>query len=217
MLNECKNILEQLTERYPALNSSFDEIWQAFLIIKECYESGGKLLICGNGGSCADSQHIVGELMKCFTLKRKALKKDRQKLKELFDDEGDFIADRLEKGLPAIAIDSMPVIATAFNNDVDPIMTYAQLTYNYGCEKDVLLGISTSGNSANINYAFKVAKAIGVKSIGLTGANGGKFNENCDYVIHTPADITHEIQEYHLPIYHALCIMIETYFFSNID
>ncbi|WP_277668751.1 SIS domain-containing protein [Caproiciproducens galactitolivorans] len=217
MENRVLNALNTLNQRYPALEVCRDEILNAFEIVKDSYENGGKLMICGNGGSCADSQHIVGELMKSFTIKRNTTPKDREALISLYGEDGQFMADRLEKGLPAISLESMAGISTAFNNDVEPVLVYAQLAYNCGKAGDVLLGISTSGNSKNVNYALKLAKAMGIKTIGLTGQNGGVFNYSCDCVIHAPSLVTYQIQEYHLPIYHALCIMLEEHFFGNAE
>jgi len=185
-----------------------DDIVLAFNIICESYKAGGKLLLCGNGGSAADCEHIVGELMKGFRLKRH--------VKFIGDTEG--VADiipKLQGALPAISLTGHPSLATAFQNDVDPYMVFAQLVYGYGCKGDALLGISTSGNAENVCNALKIAKVSGIKTIGLTGSLGGNFKDLCDVCICVPAVETYLIQEMHLPVYHALCAMLELEFFSE--
>lgn len=205
--------IDNMIARYPQLRVCYKEIYRVYKTICNSFETGHKLLICGNGGSCADSQHIVGELMKSFMIPRNMLEEDRRRLIEVYGDNGVIMSEKLEKGLPAISIDSMPVISSAISNDIDSDYVYAQVLYNYGIEGDVLLGISTSGNAVNVNHALKLAKILGIKTVGLTGNNGGKMNKVCDEVIHAPSDVTYEIQEYHISIYHTLCIMVEKYFF----
>lgn len=207
--------IDKLIARYPRLDVCAEDIYRVYEVLCNCFVTGHKLLICGNGGSCADSQHIVGELMKKFMISRNMLEEDRLRLIEVYGDDGAVMSKKLERGLPAISIDSIPVISSAICNDIDSDYVYAQILYNYGVEGDVLLGISTSGNAVNVNHALKLAKIIGVKTVGLTGKNGGKINELCDEVIRAPADITHEIQEYHIAIYHTLCIMVEKFFFCE--
>lgn len=208
---EYKDI-DVLIERYPQLSVCNKEIHNVYEILKLGYESGHKLLICGNGGSCADSQHIVGELMKSFTIRRHISVEDKKSLIGLYGTEGEKMADYLEKGLPAISIDSIPVVSTAFSNDVNAEYVYAQILYNYGEEGDMLLAISTSGNSVNVINAIKLAKMMGIRTIGLTGEAGGRLSGLCDEVIHAPAKCSYQIQEYHVPIYHTLCMMLEKYF-----
>ncbi len=204
--------IDDLIVRYPPLSVCNKEIHNVYEIIKEGFESGHKLLICGNGGSCADSQHIVGELMKSFAIRRHISIEDKRRLISLYGTEGEKMADYLEKGLPAISLDTIPVVATAFSNDVSAEYVYAQILYNYGEKGDVLLAISTSGNSVNVINAIKLAKMMGIRTVGLTGESGGRLSGLCDEAIHAPAKCSYQIQEYHVPIYHTLCIMLEKYF-----
>ncbi|WP_369293239.1 D-sedoheptulose-7-phosphate isomerase [Clostridium boliviensis] len=205
--------LEELVIRYPVLASVKAEIKEAYEILENCYENGGKLLIAGNGGSCADAEHIVGELMKGFVKRRSVSQEFAQKLLEADPVRGKELADKLQGGLPAIALTGHPGLSTAFLNDVDGNLIYAQQTYGYGKKGDVLLGISTSGNSQNIMYAMAAARAIGMKTIGLTGRDGGQLKETADTAIVVPEKETFKIQELHLPVYHALCLMLEERFF----
>jgi D-sedoheptulose 7-phosphate isomerase len=170
------------------------------------FASGGKLLVCGNGGSAADADHIVGELMKGFYKKRSLPAEEASKLGEY--------ARYLQGALPAIALTQHAALSTAFLNDVNPEMGFAQQVYGYGRDGDVLLGISTSGNSKNVCNAVRVAMNLGIKTIGLTGRKGGRLSEISDVCIGVPADITADIQELHLPIYHTLCAMLEELFFD---
>jgi D-sedoheptulose 7-phosphate isomerase len=210
---EPMNYLEELLTRYPVLTSVKDEIKEAYEILENCYENGGKLLIAGNGGSCADAEHIVGELMKGFVKSRAVSTEFAQKLSEADPVRGKELADKLQGGLPAIALTGHPGLSTAYLNDVDGSLIYAQQTYGYGKEGDVLLGISTSGNSKNIMYAMTAARALNMKTIGLTGRDGGQLKETADVSIVVPEKETFKIQELHLPVYHALCLMLEERFF----
>ena len=207
------NYLERLVERYPALDGMKDTIEEAFQIMKASYENGGKLLVCGNGGSASDSDHIVGELMKGFVKKRQVPQEFASALKAVDEEKGAELAKKLQGGLPAIALSGHPGLSTAYLNDVDGDLVYAQQTYGYGRINDVLLGISTSGNSKNVDYAVIAAKAIGMKVIGLTGKDGGRLGKSADAAIIVPEQETYKIQELHLPIYHALCLMLEERFF----
>lgn len=207
--------IRELTESYPQLKKCSKAILEAFNIIKNSYNGGGKLLICGNGGSAADSEHIVGELMKGFNKKRPVSEDIRSKMESLYGEEGLHISDNLQGALPAISLVSQTALLTAYSNDIAPDMIFAQQVFGYGREDDVLLGLSTSGNSANVINAFKVAKTIGMKTIGLTGGNGGKMKDICDVTIVVPGNTTPVIQESHLPVYHALCSMLEEEFFKN--
>lgn len=198
--------LERLMERYPQLQSMKDAIENAYNIMKEAYENGGKLLICGNGGSAADSDHIVGELMKGFYLPRKLKTEEKEKYGAL--------GEALQGALPAIALTQHGALSTAFLNDVDPSMVFAQQVYGYGKPGDVFVGLSTSGNSINVVNAAKIAGAKGLKVVTLTGRGGGRLREFSDVCLMAPSDITPDIQEYHLPVYHALCAMLEEAFFS---
>lgn len=211
-MNEMAH-LEELMDRYPQLKTVREPILEAYEILKECFQSGHKLLVAGNGGSAADSEHIVGELMKGF-VKRRAVPEAMAKELEAADPEaGKELAAKLQGGLPAIALTGHPGLSTAFLNDVDGAMVYAQQVYGYGEEGDVLLGISTSGNAANVYYAVVTAKAKGMKVIGLTGKDGGKLGQHGDAAIIVPEQETFKIQELHLPVYHTLCLMLEEYFF----
>ena len=210
---EPMNYLEELLTRYPVLISVKDDIKEAYEILENCYKNGGKLLIAGNGGSCADAEHIVGELMKGFVKPRAVSAEFGEKLSKADPVRGRELADKLQGGLPAIALTGHPGLSTAYLNDVDGNLIYAQQTYGYGKEGDVLLGISTSGNSKNIMYAMTAAKAIGMKTIGLTGKDGGELKQTADVSIVVPEKETFKIQELHLPVYHALCLMLEERFF----
>lgn len=207
--------LNRLIERYPVLEAISEDIFKAYEITAESYRNNGKLLACGNGGSAADSDHIVGELMKGFMKKRLISKEEHEIIKSTAGDEkGRYIADHLQGALPAIALTQHAALSTAFLNDVAPDMIFAQQVYGYGVKGDVLIGLSTSGNSGNVVNAVMVAKAKGLKTIGLTGQGGGKLAELCDVAIKVPAAITPDIQELHLPIYHTLCCMLEEEFFQ---
>ncbi len=205
--------LEELIERYPVLASVKEEINKSYEILEACYANGGKLLVAGNGGSCADSEHIVGELMKGFVKRREVPDEFARKLKNVDPERGAMLADKLQGGLPAIALTGHAGLSTAFLNDVDGDLIFAQQTYGYGRPGDVLLGISTSGNSKNVMYAMTAAKAIGMKTIGLAGKDGGELKKAADVAIVVPENETFKIQELHLPIYHALCLMLEERFF----
>lgn len=212
-MNEEK-YLEELVARYPVLVSSKEDIWKAYIVLRDCYENGNKLLVAGNGGSAADAEHIVGELMKGFVSQRKVPQKFAAKLAEIDLENGAMIADKLQGALPAIALTVHNGLGTAYLNDVDGLLVFAQEVYGYGKEKDVFLGISTSGNSKNILYAASVAHAKGMPVIGLTGRDGGKLKQCADVAIVVAETETYKIQELHLPIYHAICLMLESHFFG---
>ena len=205
--------LETLIKRYPELESCEKEILESYLILEECYKKGGKLLVAGNGGSAADSERIVGELMKAFKLPRILSEDFKKKLINENSEFGEVLANNLQGTLPAIALDGHFALSTAYMNDCEPLLCFAQQVNGYGNENDVFLGISTSGNSKNIIYAAITAKAKGMKVIGLTGAKDCKLSEISDVTIKAPETETYKIQEYHLPIYHALCLMLEDEFF----
>lgn len=205
--------LTELTERYPVLKQVEGDIRALYETVRESYENGGKLLIAGNGGSCADSEHIVGELMKGFVKKRSVPEEMAQSLKAVDPERGEKLAASLQQGLAAIALTGHTALSTAFLNDVDGEVIYAQQVYGYGKPGDVLLGITTSGNSENIMYAAVAAKAKGMKVVGLTGRDGGKLKGICDAAVVVPETETFKIQELHLPVYHALCLMLEEHFF----
>ena len=203
-----------LMERYPALESLREAIRAAYDVLEACYENGGKVLIAGNGGSCSDAEHIVGELMKGFKLSRRMDAEFCAKLKAIDPVRGEKLAQDLQGGLPAIALNSHAALNTAYINDVDGLEMYAQQLNALGTEKDVFVGISTSGNSKNVMYAAVVAKAKGMKVIGLTGGNGGELAKIADVALVMPSSETYMIQEYHLPVYHCLCLMLEDHFFG---
>lgn len=211
-MNEYRYLAE-LLERYPALGQAENEIRSAYGILRDAYEKGGKLLVAGNGGSCADAEHIVGELMKGFVKKRPVSDEMKAALTAADPVRGERLAARLQQGLAAIALTGHPGLSTAFLNDVDGEMIYAQQITGYGKMGDVFLGITTSGNSENIMYAAVAAKAKGMKVIGLTGRDGGRLKGICDAAIVVPEQETYKIQELHLPVYHALCLMLEEHFF----
>lgn len=214
VLNERQEkIFKELMDRYPALKAVGGDILEVYGILEKCYERGGRLLIAGNGGSCADAEHIVGELMKGFVKHRNLEAELQDKLRAEDEENGARLAECLQRGLPAIALNGHPGLSTAFANDVDADMVYAQQVCGYGEEGDVFLGISTSGNAKNIDYAVTVAKAKGMKVIGLTGKDGGKLAQYADKAIIVPEQETYKIQELHLPIYHTLCLMLEEHFF----
>lgn len=207
--------IDLLIERYPILKSIEREIIDAYFIMEECYQNGGKLLIAGNGGSAADSEHIAGELMKRFKIPRPVSKEFAEKLIAVDEKRGTELAKNLECSLMAIPLVAHEALTTAYINDVDGLGVFAQQLFGYGRAGDVFLGISTSGNSKNIINAAVVAKALGIKVIGLTGANGGELAELADIAVKAPEKETYMIQELHLPIYHCWCLMLEDKFFGK--
>jgi len=200
--------LTELIKRLPELAGSQAAISAAYEALRDCYQSGGKILLCGNGGSAADADHWAGELLKSFCKDRPLSAAERGGLRP-------ELADKLEGALPAIPLTGFAAASTAFGNDVDPQLAYAQLTWGLGRRGDVLVGLSTSGNAANVRAAAEVARAKGMKVIGLTGATGGKLQPFCDVCICAPSTETFRVQEYHLPIYHCLCLMLEEHFFGG--
>lgn len=208
------NYLDELVRRYPVLESSKDDIFKAYEVIAESYQNKGKLLIAGNGGSASDAEHIVGELMKSFVLPRKLDKEYVARLAEVDPDMGPELADKLQGAFPAIALVDHVALSTAYLNDVDPLLSFAQQVNGYGVAGDVFLGITTSGNSKNVLYANTVAKAKGLKTIALTGRDGGKIKDMADIAIVVTENETYKIQELHLPVYHCLCLMLEKRFFG---
>ena len=207
--------IEELIERYPKLDREKDNIVKALDIMIDCYEKKGKLLVAGNGGSAADAEHIVGELMKGFVEPRKLPKEYVEKLEAVDSEMGRELGEKLQGALPAISLVGHVALSTAYLNDVDPLLGFAQQLNGYGQENDVFLAISTSGNSKNILYACVVAKAKGMNIVALTGGTGGKLKDIADVAIVAPEKETYKIQEYHLPIYHWLCLGLEDYFMAN--
>lgn len=215
-LNERQeSILKDLTRRYPSLEPVCGSIIEVYGIMEECFARGGRLLIAGNGGSCADAEHIVGELMKGFVKARELPKELKERLAAEDEENGMRLADCLQGGLPAIALNGHPGLSTAFANDVDADMVYAQQVCGYGTEGDVFLGISTSGNAKNVDYAVTVARAKGMKVVGLTGKDGGRLAKRAHKAVVVPEQETFKIQELHLPVYHALCLLLEERFFGE--
>ena len=206
--------LEHLMERYPILLECRQAISDAYQCMEDCFGSGGKLLIAGNGGSAADSEHIVGELMKGFVKSRKPDKIYADALKEIDEEFGAVLAENLQGALPAIALDGHSALSTAYMNDCEPLLCFAQQVNGYGKQGDVFLGISTSGNSKNVLYAAVTARAKGMKVVGLTGAKESRLSQMSDVCIRVPEMETYKIQELHLPVYHCLCLMLEERFFG---
>ena len=209
----AREIQALLFTRYPRLDSCKEDVLAAYQALRRCYLRGGKLLVCGNGGSAADAEHIVGELMKSFLFPRRVETAFQESLTQLYGNEGKRLSEKLEGALPAIPLTSMPALNSAFANDVDSEAAFSQMVYGYGAPGDVLLGISTSGNSKNILYAMMVGKAKGLKTIALTGGTGGRCRELADIIICVPENETFRIQELHLPVYHTLCAMLEAELF----
>lgn len=212
--NRLMRHIDLLAERYPSLESTRNDIVAAYLLLEESYKNGGKLLVAGNGGSAADAEHIVGELMKGFKLSRKPETDFAERLVAENQELGSVLAENLQGALPAIALDGHPALSTAYMNDCEPLLCFAQQVNGYGKSGDVFLGISTSGNSKNVLYAATTAHAKGMKVIGLTGAKDSKLKDMSDVCIKAPQTETYMIQELHLPIYHCLCLMLENRFFA---
>lgn len=210
-----QNHLDLLIERYPKLTICRNDIEKAYLILKECYEYDHKLLIAGNGGSAADAEHIAGELMKRFKIPRPVPTNLSKKMKAVDPERGESLAKTLERGLMAIPLVAHESLTTAYINDVDGLGIFAQQLYGFGRSGDVFLGISTSGNSQNVMAATVVARALGIKVIGLTGEKGGELAKVSDVAIRVPETETYMIQELHLPVYHCLCLMLEDHFFGE--
>ncbi len=208
-----RRYLELLVERYPVLVKISPDISKSYSIIAECISNGGKILTVGNGGSAADAEHIVGELMKGFKKKRKLPENVRANLIAVDRSRGEVLANHLQGTITAIALDGHPALSTAYLNDCEPLLGFAQQVYGYGRQGDILLAISTSGNSQNILYAAVAAKALGMKVIGLTGGKDNQLNMLADICVMVPETETYMIQELHLPIYHTLCLMLEEHFF----
>lgn len=200
--------LDSLIERYPSLAECRENIFKAYELIVDCYDNGGKLLCCGNGGSAADCDHLVGELMKGFLKKRPLSDED----KKMFS--SDLIPNQLQKGLPAISLCAHSALMTAFSNDESPAFVFAQQVYCLAQINDILVCFSTSGNSENVVYAAETAKATGIKIISFTGKNESKLSRISDVCICLPETETYKIQELTLPVYHCLAAMAEEHYFE---
>ena len=207
--------IDLLCERYPKLEVCRNDIIAAFKILEEAYCKDKKLLIAGNGGSAADAEHMAGELMKRFKSPRPVPVEFKKKLVEIDPEIGKNLSENLEIGLMAIPLVAHEALTTAYINDVDGLGVFAQQLYGFGRPGDVFFGISTSGNSRNVMSATVVARALGIKIIGLTGETGGKLANVADVAIRVPETETFMIQELHLPVYHCLCLMLEDRFFGK--
>lgn len=206
--------LQKLFNRYPNLAVCKRQLEETYEILETAFAQGRKLLVCGNGGSASDSEHIVGELMKEFKLKRKVFADQAETMKRIHPEMGAVLAENLQGALPAISLTGHSSLTTAFMNDSEPELIFAQQVNGYGKEGDVFLGISTSGNSRNVLYAAVTAKAKGLKVVGLTGQRESKLSALADVCIQVPEVETYKIQELHLPVYHCLCLMLEDHFFG---
>lgn len=207
-------VIDHLIERYPVLSSMKEPLITTVDTIINCYAKGGKLLICGNGGSAADAEHITGELMKGFLLPRRLGEEKKQQLMETCPEDAAYLIENLQEALPAISLVNQIALGTAFANDQAPDLVFAQQVFGLGKKGDILFAISTSGNSQNVLYAAQVARSFGISVISLTGAGGGKLRSLTDILLAVPDKETYRIQELHLPIYHALCIAAEQEFFG---
>ena len=211
---ESKYILQETLRRYKQLEPLEEAIQKAAETIIDTYRNGGKVLVCGNGGSCSDADHIVGELMKSFEGMRPLSKTLQEKLMELSPERGKMLAEKLQQGLPAISLTVHNALITAIANDINSDVIFAQQVTGFGNKGDILIGLSTSGNSKNVIDAFIVAKAKGLITIGLTGETGGKMKEWSDILLNVPERRTAYVQELHLPVYHAICMMVEKEIFQ---
>jgi D-sedoheptulose 7-phosphate isomerase len=209
-MNGEQIIYQDFIEKYPKLADM--PVKRALDILSTCYESGSKILVCGNGGSASDAEHIVGELMKGFRLKRQLSKKDKKSFAAV--NGGERLADSLQKGIPAISLNSHLALLTAVGNDVDYQMVFAQQVYGYGKPGDVLIAMSTSGQSKNIVEAAKTASVLGIKVLGITGNVESELEKYCDICFRMPTKETYQVQEYTLPLYHTLCAMLEERIFG---
>ena len=215
MKKQAEARITELVTRYPSLSSLAGALCESAERLIRCYRAGHKIMVCGNGGSAADALHIVGELMKAFVCKRAIPEEWRERLARLPD--GTYMSQNLQMALPAISLVSEAGLLTAYANDVAPDMNFAQQVFGQGNEGDVLLAISTSGNSKNVLYAAEVARAKSITVIALTGHDGGKLKEYTDILLNVPEKETFKIQELHLPVYHALCLAVEAEFYGGAD
>lgn len=207
--------MSELYTRYPALLACKEQIEEASALLLECAKNGGKILLCGNGGSCADADHIAGELLKSFVLRREPTENDKEKLRAACPEDADFLINNLQRGIPAVSLPALCAVNTAYINDAEPAMVYGQLVYALGKPGDVVLGLSTSGNSKNVVYAMKVARAMGLDTIALTGAKESKLSALCTCTVKVPETETYKVQELHLPVYHHLCLELEETLFGE--
>lgn len=212
-MNRTEMILQRLCQDIPALLPLKEKIYQACALMVHCYENNGQILVCGNGGSAADSEHIVGELMKGFLCRRPVSDTEKEQFK---NENALDLAESLQQGLPAISLVSQSALCTAFANDVAADMIFAQQVYAYGKgHESLLIALSTSGNAKNVVNAVRTARCLGIPTIGITGRDGGQLNELCTICIQTPEKETYRVQELTLPVYHALCAVTEAHFFKE--
>ena len=210
-----QNRINILTEKYPVLSDCAEAIQKATDRIISCYKNGGKVLLCGNGGSAADCTHIVGELMKGFMKKRPVKAEAAEQLKQNNPKVDDELIQNLQCGLPAVNLCESQALLTAFCNDVNPEYIFAQQVFGLGKKGDVLIALSTSGGAKNVNHAARIARALGITVIGMTGERSSALEENSDICIKVPSSVTYQIQELHLPVYHAICDAVEAEFFAE--
>jgi D-sedoheptulose 7-phosphate isomerase len=208
-------LLDRLCERFPQLSGIRNSIEEAAVMIIKCYTRGGKLLICGNGGSSADADHLTGELMKSFELKRPLDESLKARLIEISGSRGKILAEKLEHGLPAISLSAHSALTSAIANDMDSSLVFAQQVIGYGIEKDVLIAISTSGKSQNVVDACITAKALNLSVIGITGKTGGKMKQYSNVLVNVPESKTAYVQELHLPLMHTICNIVENHFYGK--
>ncbi len=214
MKAQARARISELISRYPKLSILDKQLEQSVEQLIRCYSAGNKIMVCGNGGSAADALHIVGELMKAFVCKRKLSEEWQKTFSKLPD--GKYISQNLQMAFPAISLVNEAGLLTAYANDVAPDMNFAQQVFGQGNAGDILIAISTSGNSENVLYAAEVAKAKSIQVIALTGQSGGKLREYADLLINVPETETFKVQELHLPVYHALCLAVEAEFYSEV-
>lgn len=214
MKTSTQSLILDLIERYPTLNTIKLSLEKSVQSLIDLYQRGGKLLVCGNGGSASDALHIVGELMKDFVLPRHLTDAEKNAIMNA-GTHGEYIIENLQRAFPAIALVGSAALESAYANDRAPDLAFAQQVFGLGNRGDILLGISTSGNSKNVIYAMEVAKSKGITTIALTGESGGKLKDICDILIPVPENETYKVQELHLPIYHMLCLAVENEFFGK--
>ncbi len=207
--------LESLTAKFPDLLPMIADVGRAVDLLANCYQQGGKVLICGNGGSAADAEHVVGELMKGYLSQRPVPDTLRRGLAEAYPEDGAYLADHLQGALPTISLASHSALITAIINDIAGDMIFAQQVYGFGRRGDLLMAISTSGNAVNVCHALQVARTLGLQTLGFTGRSGGRMKQYCDLALCVPQDRTADVQERHLAIYHAVCALLEEALFPQ--
>jgi D-sedoheptulose 7-phosphate isomerase len=217
MKKSSRDILDAMTVNHPGLTDTEPKVAAAVELLVTCFSGSHRVFVCGNGGSAADAEHIVGELMKSFLLPRKISEQDFGKLREMYPDTCEYLHGNLQQALPVYSLVSETALMTAFSNDQVADLCFAQQVMGYGQPGDILIVLSTSGNSKNVLYASQIAHFKGMKVIAMTGSKGGAIRELADVLINVPSDITFRIQEYHLPVYHAMCAAVENEFFSTED